>query len=161
MNCYITRSDRETRAMARALEPHLQSGDLLLLSGDLATGKTTFVQGLAEAMGVERRVTSPTFTLLQSYRGRLELHHLDLYRLKNPQELLDVALPELLETPAVIAIEWPELLLQEIDVQDFLRIHLGFIGSDEREVRFEFHGDGWRARQAIVEAGLTKSRERY
>ena len=107
-----TRSVEATRQVAAALEPILLPGDVILLSGDLGAGKTAFVQGLAAALGVTEQVTSPTFTLAASYEGRLRLHHLDVYRLDNLAEVLDLDLPELLEDHATICIEWAKLSCQ-------------------------------------------------
>ena len=160
MSQYVTSSDSETQDVARALAPHLQPGDLLLLRGDLAAGKTTFVQGLAAGLGIERRITSPTFTLHQSYRGRLELHHLDLYRLKKPEELSDLGLPDLLDTAGVVAVEWPELMLDRLDLPEFLDIGFDTEAQDRRIVRFEFRGESWMHRRATVEADLARWRRR-
>src|SRR5262245_18924853 len=102
----LTHSEAATYGLAAALEPLLRAGDLLLLTGDLGAGKTTFVRGLAAAMGVSARVTSPTFTLAHTYEGRLRLHHLDAYRLERRAELLDLDLPALLDDQAVVAVEW-------------------------------------------------------
>ena len=87
-NTITTRSESETAAAGRALAPTLAPGSVVLLFGDLGAGKTAFVRGLAEALGVHRdEVSSPTFTLVQEYRGgRLTLFHADLYRLNDPRE---------------------------------------------------------------------------
>ena len=103
---FRTTSAEGTRAVAATLAPLLQPGDVLLLSGDLGAGKTVFTQGLAAALGVTEPVTSPTFTLAQSYQGRMRLHHLDVYRLENLGEVLDLDLPELLDDDAVVCVEW-------------------------------------------------------
>ena len=116
-----TRSVEATRQVAAALEPLLRPGDVILLSGDLGAGKTAFVQGLAAALGVKEQVTSPTFTLAASYEGRLRLHHLDVYRLDNLAEVLDLDLPELLEDHVSVsngAKSWFP------NCRDFLRIRI-------------------------------------
>ncbi len=146
-----------THRVAAALEPLLRAGDVLLLAGDLGAGKTAFVQGLAVAMGITDRVTSPTFTLAHTYQGRLRLHHLDAYRLESPGELIDLDLPELLDDDAVIAIEWGEVALPELP-RDFLqiRIHLGSPEdpADVRRLDFEPVGPSWRPRAAAVARAL-------
>ena len=83
----ISRSEEETAAMGRDLAARLSAGDVVLLYGDLGAGKTAFVRGLAEGLGVHRdEVSSPTFTLIQEYRGgRLPLFHVDLYRIEDPR----------------------------------------------------------------------------
>ncbi|MDR1990041.1 MAG: tRNA (adenosine(37)-N6)-threonylcarbamoyltransferase complex ATPase subunit type 1 TsaE [Acidobacteriaceae bacterium] len=104
-----TRAEPETMAAARQLASTLHPGDVVLLSGDLGAGKTAFVRGLAEGLGVDpREVSSPTFTLIQEYRGgRITLLHVDLYRL-SAAEAQDLGLDELTAGEAVTAIEWPE-----------------------------------------------------
>lgn len=94
-----------TRAIASALAEVLVLGDLLVLGGDLGAGKTCFTQGLGVGLGVTERITSPTFTLANRYRGRLVLHHLDAYRLAGEGDARDLDLDDLLET-GVTVIEW-------------------------------------------------------
>ena len=87
----------------------LPNGGVIALQGELGAGKTTFVQGLARALGITRPVTSPTFTLVGEYPGgRLPLIHMDLYRLRSPDDLLVIGFPEYLERNALVAIEWPD-----------------------------------------------------
>jgi tRNA threonylcarbamoyladenosine biosynthesis protein TsaE len=106
-----TRSESETAAVGRELAATLSAGDIVLLYGDLGAGKTAFVRGLAEGLGVHRdEVSSPTFTLVQEYRGgRLTLFHVDLYRLNDPREVDELGLDEIAED-GVLAIEWAEKL---------------------------------------------------
>src|SRR5262245_240543 len=106
-----TASEAETGAVGRDVARTLRAGDVVLLHGDLGAGKTAFVRGLAEGLGVEpSEVSSPTFTLIQEYRGgRLPLLHVDLYRLDNAKEIDDLGLEEL-GRDAVTAIEWAEKL---------------------------------------------------
>ena len=106
-----TRSEEETATVGRDLGATLSAGDVLLLYGDLGAGKTAFVRGLAEGLGVHRdEVSSPTFTLIQEYRGgRLPLFHVDLYRIDDPRELDELGLDEI-AVDGVLAIEWAEKL---------------------------------------------------
>ena len=108
---HTTHSETETAAVARALAPTLRAGAVILLSGDLGAGKTAFVRGLAEGLGIDpNEVSSPTFTLVQEYRGgRLPLYHVDLYRLKSI-EVDDLGLDEMALGGGVVAIEWPDRL---------------------------------------------------
>lgn len=108
---FTTHSEDDTVAAGRALAARLGAGDVVLLSGDLGAGKTAFVKGLAEGLGARRdTVTSPTFTLMQEYRGgRLTLFHVDLYRLDDPREIDDLGLDEI-AADGVLAIEWAEKL---------------------------------------------------
>jgi tRNA threonylcarbamoyladenosine biosynthesis protein TsaE len=107
---YTTHSVAETWQAAADVAARLPCGGVVALSGELGAGKTTFVQGLAHALGVQRQVTSPTFTLVGEYRGanRRQLVHMDLYRLQTPDDLLVIGFAEYLESGAVVAIEWPE-----------------------------------------------------
>jgi tRNA threonylcarbamoyladenosine biosynthesis protein TsaE len=124
----LTSSEAETTTVGRELAAGLSAGSVILLVGDLGAGKTAFVRGLAEGLGIPAEdVSSPTFTIMQEYRGgRLPLYHVDLYRLDDPREIEDLGLDEIADG-AVLAIEWAEKLR---DVQN------GAIG-----VRIT-HGDG-------------------
>ena len=106
-----TRSENETERAGRDLAPRLTAGSVVLLYGDLGAGKTAFVRGLAEGLGVSRDdVSSPTFTLVQEYRGgRIPLLHVDLYRLNDAREVEDLGLDELGEH-SIVAVEWAEKL---------------------------------------------------
>ncbi len=106
-----TQSEEETAAIGREVASTLSAGDVLLLYGDLGAGKTAFVRGLAEGLGIRRdEVSSPTFTLIQEYRGgRLPLFHVDLYRIDDPREFDELGLDEIAED-GVLAIEWADKL---------------------------------------------------
>jgi tRNA threonylcarbamoyladenosine biosynthesis protein TsaE len=110
----ISRSEEETAAVARTLAARLHAGDVVLLSGELGAGKTAFVRGLAEGMGVDPEyISSPTFTLIHEYRGPdLTLYHADLYRLERA-EADDLGLEEAVD--GVLAVEWPERLAHPLD----------------------------------------------
>ena len=127
-----TRSEDETAAAGCELSSPLSAGDVVLLYGDLGAGKTAFVRGLAEGLGVSRdEVSSPTFTLIQEYRGgRLPLFHVDLYRIEDPREFDELGLDEIAEE-GVLAIEWAEKLGDDARLT----------GSRSVVVRIE-HGDG-------------------
>lgn len=104
----VTCSEEETSAAGERFAVRMRPGDVVLLHGDLGAGKTAFVRGLARGLGASPdEVSSPTFTLVQEYRGRLTLYHVDLYRLK-PIEVADLGLDELTEDHAVVAVEWAE-----------------------------------------------------
>jgi tRNA threonylcarbamoyladenosine biosynthesis protein TsaE len=106
-----TQSENETAAVGRDLASRLSAGDVVLLYGDLGAGKTAFVRGLAEGLGVPpAEVSSPTFTLVQEYRGgRVTLVHVDLYRLNDSREIEDLGLDEM-AAGAVLTIEWADKL---------------------------------------------------
>lgn len=103
----VTTSEAGTTRAGRELGETLEAGDVVLIEGRLGAGKTAFVRGLAGGLGCDARdVSSPTFTIVQEYAGRLPLQHVDLYRL-TPREVADLALDDLLEGHAM-AVEWPD-----------------------------------------------------
>jgi tRNA threonylcarbamoyladenosine biosynthesis protein TsaE len=132
-NTITTHSELETAAVGRELGATLSAGDVVLLVGDLGAGKTAFVRGLAEGLGVPgNEVSSPTFTLVQEYRGgRLPLFHVDLYRLNDPREVDDLGLDEIAED-GVLAIEWAEKLPSP--PRGAVRVTLAHAGDSERQV---------------------------
>lgn len=127
-------SEAETAAAGRALAEQLNAGDIILLKGDLGAGKTAFVRGLAEGLGIDTaKVSSPTFTLIQEYRGgRLTLYHVDLYRL-SPREVDDLGLDELVEGGGVVAVEWPDRWTDP--PKETFRLEIQSKGDHEREIR--------------------------
>ncbi len=138
----------QTRALAARLGHTLRRGDLVVLSGELGAGKTHFVKGIAEGLDIDDRITSPTFALHQRYEGRETLHHLDVYRLDDLAETIDLDLPELTES-GVTVIEWGDTIL-DILPADRLIVRLMFDDDDlQRVVIFETTDTGagrWRDR---------------
>ena len=131
-----TDSEDETAAVGRELAATLSAGDVLLLFGDLGAGKTAFVRGLAEGLGVSRdEVSSPTFTLIQEYRGgRLPLFHVDLYRIEDPREFDELGLDEIAED-GVLAIEWADRYPRP--PQGAVRVRIEHAGESQRRVGIE------------------------
>jgi tRNA threonylcarbamoyladenosine biosynthesis protein TsaE len=129
-------SEQETRSIASALAQDLTMGTVLLLSGDLGAGKTAFVRGLAEGLGIDAgEVTSPTFTLVHEYRGgRLPLVHVDLYRLDRA-ELDEIGLDQDLAAIGIVAVEWAERLARAIP--GAIRISITDAGGDRRTIVIE------------------------
>jgi tRNA threonylcarbamoyladenosine biosynthesis protein TsaE len=136
MRTVTTQSEDETEAVGRDLAATLSEGDVLLLHGDLGAGKTAFIRGLGEGLGVRPdEVSSPTFTLIQEYRGgRLPLFHVDLYRIEDPREFDELGLDEIAEN-GVLAIEWAERLPQP--PSDALRISIEHAGESQRRIVIE------------------------
>jgi tRNA threonylcarbamoyladenosine biosynthesis protein TsaE len=131
----ITRSEDETIALARDFAASLSPGSVVLLFGDLGAGKTAFVRGLALGLGLDpEAVSSPTFTLIQEYRGSPSLCHVDLYRL-NAAEAADLGLDELWAGGAVVAIEWAEKMPDP--PPGAWTVRLEDRGDDLREVRID------------------------
>jgi len=138
-----------THEIGRALGAAAQSGCVVALSGPLGAGKTCLSQGVAAGLGVTGPVTSPTFIILAVYDGgRLPLHHADLYRLGDPEELRELGLEEAFAPPAVSLVEWadrfPELL-----PADHLAVSLDYADGDTRSLSAEAHGP---RSQALLEA---------
>lgn len=145
-----------TQALAGRLAGVLRPGDLILLEGDLGAGKTTFTQGLARALGVGGAVTSPTFVLVNVYPtpAGFDLVHVDVYRLDLLSEVVDLALPEMLEDGAVVVVEWGERAAAALP-GDHLRVRIEIDASDEgtRTVTLEPRGATWAHRLDPVGAG--------
>lgn len=145
----------QTRSLAHGLAELMRPGDLVVLVGNLGTGKTAFTQGLGTGLGVDATITSPTFALVQSYGGRLNLHHLDVYRLTQVNQALDLDLAEMLDDEAVVVIEWGDTIAPVLP-HDYLEVRLAY-GATEVERRIEFLGVGsrWQARMRAVAAVVT------
>ncbi len=147
----VTSSVDQTQALAGAIASVVAAGDLVLLSGDLGAGKTAFVKGLAAELGVSEPVTSPTFTLAQRYEGTsLVVHHLDVYRLSRLSEVIDLAIPELLDGNTVTLIEWGDVIEPALPA-DYLeiRFELGE-GADDRRLTLRPTGRRWLPRSRAL-----------
>lgn len=145
-----TLSADQTRRLGASLAELTRPGDVVLLLGDLGSGKTVFVQGFGEGLGVGEVITSPTFALVQSYEGRLDLHHLDVYRLDQLSEVLDLGLAELLDDEAVTVIEWGDRIAPVLQ-NDYLEVRLSRgDGVDDRIVEFVTVGQRWSARRGAL-----------
>ncbi|HYY20795.1 MAG TPA: tRNA (adenosine(37)-N6)-threonylcarbamoyltransferase complex ATPase subunit type 1 TsaE [Thermoleophilaceae bacterium] len=131
-----THSPAETERVGAELAERLRPGDVVIVSGELGTGKTTLVRGACRALGVETPVTSPTFTIGQLHRGRVEVAHVDLYRLPSLVDE-DPALLEDYLTPERIAfVEWPEAALPTLDAPA-AGVRLEHLGGDRRRITLE------------------------
>ena len=105
---YISHSPEETEAIGQALGERLKPGTVLAYLGDLGMGKTAFTRGLARGLGCRGRVTSPTFTIVNEYDGKIPLFHFDMYRLTDSEDLFDIGWEDYLERGGVCAVEWSE-----------------------------------------------------
>jgi tRNA threonylcarbamoyladenosine biosynthesis protein TsaE len=135
----ITSSAAETQAAGSCLASCLQSGDVVLLSGDLGAGKTVLAKGVAEGLGVESSVTSPTFNILLVYQGRLTLNHFDLYRLDSEEQLVDVDYFGTLESGGVSIVEWGDRFPDAVPA-DHALIELGMSGDTARDLACSAQG---------------------
>jgi len=135
-----TGSPAATQAVGQRLGRLVQSGDVLALSGDLGAGKTTFVQGIGAGLGVPDQITSPTFTLVDEYDGRLHLYHVDVYRLAAATaEALAFGLDDLLGGDGVTVIEWANLVAPALPA-DRLDVQLTWLDEQTRQLVFTAHG---------------------
>ena len=148
-------SPQDTATIAKAIAAVLAAGDVLVLGGDLGAGKTTFTKALGAALGIDENITSPTFTLAQQYDGgRLVLHHLDVYRLDQIEEVIDLALPELYESGGVVVIEWGDTIAPALPA-GYLLIRLAFgEGDDDRTLALHAIGPAWMSRISDLKATL-------
>ena len=137
---YEVGSVEETWELARKLAGELKAGDIVCLEGDLGAGKTTFTQGLAAALGVTGRVTSPTFCIVQEHRGPSAfLVHMDLYRLHDEDDVLAIGWEDYLSDGAILVVEWPERAG-------------ALIPESARHIRFTHSGDGACTRRIDINA---------
>ena len=137
----ITRTPDETRKWGKTIGKRIEHPLVIGLTGDLGSGKTAFVQGLAEGLEVPGHyyVTSPTFTLINEYPGRLPLFHIDLYRLDGMGDLEDIGLEELLYDQAVIAIEWAEKMWNDLP-DEHLTMLFEITDNDDRRINLNASG---------------------
>ncbi len=135
----VSRDEAETRRIGFELGQLVQPGDLLLLVGELGTGKTCLVQGLAQGMGIAEPTPSPSFVLVREYRGRLRLFHLDFYRL-GEKEVAELGLEDYLSASGVCVVEWAERGL-DLFPPEHLLLELWHLGSNERRVRLSPYGE--------------------
>jgi tRNA threonylcarbamoyladenosine biosynthesis protein TsaE len=124
-----------TRSLGRILGGALQAGDVVALEGDLGTGKTCLTQGIAEGVGVsgDYRITSPTFTLVNEYPGRLTLYHVDVYRLEGQADLYDLGFDEFSEGQGVVVIEWAEKIREDVP-PGALWIRFTYVDDETRRI---------------------------
>lgn len=132
---FVTKSEIETHALAEKIARTLSGGEAILLSGTLGAGKTTFTKGLAKALGVQKTVVSPTFTIIKEYKGTsLMLYHIDMYRIEDEDEIYELGIEELYQKDSVTVIEWNKM--EELP-EKVIRINISVIGESEREWEVE------------------------
>ena len=131
---FITHSPEETRGLGARLAGVLTPGAVVAFTGDLGAGKTAFTSGLARGLGIEERVTSPTFTIVNEYEGgRLPLFHFDMYRLGSADELFDIGWEDYLARGGVCAVEWTENVAEAIEA-DAIRVSIRRGGDENSRV---------------------------
>ena len=133
----ITHSPQATKALAQQIARHLKDKAVITLSGDLGAGKTTFTQGLAKGLDIKKMVSSPTFTIMKIYMGRLKLVHIDAYRLEGLHQ--DLGFEELIGTEGVCVIEWPDYI-KDLLPKSYLEIKMTRLDEDDRLIELISHG---------------------
>ena len=134
----ITHSPKETIELGQKLAKQLSRGDVVLLYGDLGSGKTTFTKGVGKGLGVKntRQINSPSFVLIKEYEGKMPVYHLDLYRLDNLQDIEDIAVEEYIYGDGVAIIEWAEKM-KSILPKKHISVKFIIKGADERGIKIE------------------------
>jgi len=147
---YVTQNSEETHLFASALGAHLLPGDTVLLYGDLGAGKSVFARGCARALGVKNEMASPTFTLMQPYKGEngVNVYHFDLYRISDEDEFFASGLQDHIGTDGVALIEWP----QQADVCPEIRMEVDIVRAgdfEEREIEINMFGMDGRENEIL------------
>jgi tRNA threonylcarbamoyladenosine biosynthesis protein TsaE len=133
---FVTNSEAETAALGAALADRLRGGSVVALTGELGAGKTAFIRGIAEGLGIAARVTSPTFTIVNEYPGATPLFHFDMYRLSSDDELIDIGWDDYLARGGVIAAEWSDVAPGLIP-EDAVRVGIEYLGGEKRRVTID------------------------
>jgi len=143
-------SVEQTRELGKQISERLHGGDVIALTGDLGAGKTAFAQGIGEGLGVANPITSPTFTLIHEYRGlihgtKIRLIHMDLYRLRHPEETEVIGVEDAFVEDAICLIEWPEIA-EDYLPEDRLDVEIHGSGEMPREITFHAKDSSWEQR---------------
>ena len=147
----ISKGENETIKLGKYIAKEAKSSQLILLQGELGSGKTRLVKGMAKALNLKDDVSSPTYNLVNEYRGDIALYHFDLYRLDNEMDLINIGFEDYLYREGIIVIEWPELAFDFIN-EDFLLLKFEFISEKERKIKFKANGE----KSKILLKGLAK-----
>ncbi|MDF2522859.1 MAG: hypothetical protein K0R31_500 [Clostridiales bacterium] len=138
----ITNSAEETKEFGEKLGIILKAGDIICLNGDLGTGKTALTNGIAAGMDIKGYITSPTFTIVNEYAGRIPLYHFDVYRIADSEEMFEIGFEEYLNGNGVVVIEWAEQI-RDILPDEYLWVQVQKrldIGLDTRAIKLDFVG---------------------
>ncbi len=154
----LTFSPEQTRRLGVIIGKLAEGKDIYLLSGNLGTGKTCLIQGIAFGLGVKEYACSPSFMIAREYHGRLTLYHLDLYRLDGIEEIVDLGLDEYFRDDAVCAIEWAEKGSGALP-GDSLVIELEHVGEDSRRISFIPHGPRYAALMDQLKQQIKQDKE--
>jgi len=140
MKTIITSSFKETQKVGEDFARQLKGGEVLALYGDLGSGKTTFIQGLAAGLGIERPIISPTFIIMRTYNLKTQnskvFYHIDLYRINGEEDIQSLGLLELMgDKQNIVAIEWPDKI-ENLLPENRINIYFEYLEDDRREIRF-------------------------
>ena len=130
---FIAKSLNETKLLAEKIAAQLQGNEIIVLNGDLGSGKTTFTKYLAKAIGVSDTVLSPTFNIVKTYRGKFVLNHFDMYRLTDASELEELGFDEIIYDDGISVIEWNRAKL----TKDFIQIDIAKVNENARKFSIE------------------------
>lgn len=133
MKEYISKNEQDTERVGEAFARELPAGAVVAMYGDLGAGKTAFVRGMARGMGLDSRVSSPTFTIVNEYLGERELIHFDMYRLSDADELFDIGWEDYLNRGAVCAVEWSEKVEDAFTGDEYV-VSIEKLGDSERRI---------------------------
>lgn len=143
---YLTKTSRETKILAQNLSKTLKPGDFLAFYGNLGSGKTTFIQGLAEGLRIKRRIISPTFIIVRTYKLRIKnyelrinnFYHIDLYRIESKNDLLGLGIDEIIEDKNnIVAVEWAEKM-EDMLPDKRIELHFKYVDEDTREISIKY-----------------------
>ena len=132
----ITNNENETYNIGIKIGKQLKAGDILSLNGDLGAGKTYLTKGIAKGLGIEDYITSPTFTILNEYEGRIPLYHFDVYRINDVEEMYEIGFEEYLYGNGVCVIEWGNIV-EEILPKNAINIKIKNLGEFSREIEIK------------------------
>ena len=130
---YISESEKDTEEIGRSFAQSLKGGEVIAMFGDLGAGKTAFVRGLAKGLGIDAKVSSPTFTIVNEYPGEIDLIHFDMYRLSSADELFDIGWEDYLARGAVCAVEWSENVTDAF-FGDEIKVIIEKTGDNSRKI---------------------------
>ena len=133
---FFTKNELETEALGQRLAESIEGGAVIAMYGDLGAGKTAFVRGMARGMGLDCRVSSPTFTIVNEYLGERELIHFDMYRLSSGDELFDIGWEDYIARGAVCAVEWSENV-EDAFYGDEIKLRIEKLSDTERKITIE------------------------
>lgn len=133
---FVTHSAEETFQLGKKIGSMLQPGAIIAMEGNLAAGKTTIAKGIAESLGIEETITSPTFTLISEYEGKMPLYHMDVYRLDSCEDFINLGVEDLMYGNGVSIIEWSERVREELP-QFTITLRLEVRGDGGRDITLE------------------------